>query len=283
MHDSNSPTFKKKISNWWKPIFYYHTFHGRLIGNSRVNHVIPQLVSRAEILFNGICRDSKPAFRLFISHVSWRIIPVSMWLVTPIYKPLMPFGRGTTLLKGLTNHGYWPLTNWDDSPSSKYTSKKLASASPPTQLLEKNPGKWPSLNSSWLLIIPHQPVKPVFIFLGKKTLIFDWTFSLQKINSLDFHMIRARALSHINGQISHQPNGTPHLLISHQWGRSHLIPMAHRRKSSQIYRTMQYQCLPFPCDLLFQNLKKHHASDVYPGAVPNGTLAKPTSEVRFEF
>ena len=28
------------------------------------------------------------------------------WLVTPIYKPFRPFGRGTTLFRGLTNHGY---------------------------------------------------------------------------------------------------------------------------------------------------------------------------------
>ena len=38
---------------------------------------------------------------------TWRINPVSKWLVTPIYKPIRPFGRGpTTLLRGLTNHGY---------------------------------------------------------------------------------------------------------------------------------------------------------------------------------
>ena len=33
---------------------------------------------------------------------TWMIIPVSKWLVTPIYKPFRPFGRGTTLLRGLT-------------------------------------------------------------------------------------------------------------------------------------------------------------------------------------
>ncbi len=37
---------------------------------------------------------------------TWRIISVSKWLVTPIYKPFRPFVRGTTLLRGLTNHGY---------------------------------------------------------------------------------------------------------------------------------------------------------------------------------
>ena len=30
-------------------------------------------------------------------------MPVSTWLVTPIYKPLRPFGRGTALLRDLLN------------------------------------------------------------------------------------------------------------------------------------------------------------------------------------
>ena len=38
--------------------------------------------------------------------LTWRIIPVSKWLVTTIYKPFSPFGRGITLLRGLTNQGY---------------------------------------------------------------------------------------------------------------------------------------------------------------------------------
>ena len=37
---------------------------------------------------------------------AWRIIPVSKWLVTPIYKPFRPFIRGIAPFKGLTNHGY---------------------------------------------------------------------------------------------------------------------------------------------------------------------------------
>ena len=37
---------------------------------------------------------------------TWRIIPFSKWLVTPIYKPFRPFGRGITPFRGLTNHGY---------------------------------------------------------------------------------------------------------------------------------------------------------------------------------
>ena len=39
-------------------------------------------------------------------YATWRIIPVSKWLITPIYKPFRPFARGTTLLMGLINHGY---------------------------------------------------------------------------------------------------------------------------------------------------------------------------------
>ncbi len=37
--------------------------------------------------------------RMFMCPPTWRIIPVSKWLVTPIYKPFRPFGRGTTLLR----------------------------------------------------------------------------------------------------------------------------------------------------------------------------------------
>ena len=37
-----------------------------------------------------------------IQRRTWRIIPISKWLVTPIYKPFSPFVRGTTLLRGLT-------------------------------------------------------------------------------------------------------------------------------------------------------------------------------------
>ena len=48
---------------------------------------------------------------------TWRITPVSKWLVTPMYKPFRPFVRGTAPVRGLTNHGYWPLTKWDDPPS----------------------------------------------------------------------------------------------------------------------------------------------------------------------
>ena len=40
---------------------------------------------------------------------TWRIIPGSKWLVTPIQKPWQgDLEGGTTLRKGLTNHGYQP-------------------------------------------------------------------------------------------------------------------------------------------------------------------------------
>ena len=59
------------------------------------------------------------------------------------------------------------------------------------------------------------------------------------------------------GQISPHPNGAP----------------------QETKSDLAYQYLQLPCDLLFQNIKKYHASDAYPRAVPNGTLAKPTFEV----
>ena len=49
--------------------------------------------------------------------VTWRIIPLSKSLVTPIYKPFSPFGRAITLHRELTDHGCEALTNWDDPPS----------------------------------------------------------------------------------------------------------------------------------------------------------------------
>ena len=49
--------------------------------------------------------DRINGFSLVISP-TWRIIPVSQWVVSLIYKPFSPFGRGITLLRGLTNHGY---------------------------------------------------------------------------------------------------------------------------------------------------------------------------------
>lgn len=36
--------------------------------------------------------------------LAWRIIPIGKWLVTSIYLPFKPFGRVTTLFRGLTDH-----------------------------------------------------------------------------------------------------------------------------------------------------------------------------------
>ena len=53
---------------------------------------------------------------------TWRIIPISTWFVTNIYRPSSPFGGGRTLLRGHTNHGLWYKTTyykWNDAPSTK--------------------------------------------------------------------------------------------------------------------------------------------------------------------
>ena len=71
-----------------------------------------------ELVFSFIWKRSRKNWlEVWANMNTWRIIPVSKWLVPPIYRPFRPFGRGTTLLRGLTNHGYQPLTNWDDPPS----------------------------------------------------------------------------------------------------------------------------------------------------------------------
>ena len=57
---------------------------------------------------------------------TWQSMPVSKWLVTPIYKPFK--GKGNNPRSwGLTNQGYWPLTKWDDPPSTpaKFNSSPL--------------------------------------------------------------------------------------------------------------------------------------------------------------
>ena len=48
-------------------------------------------------------------FHVNLQGRTWRIIPVSKWSVTPIYKPFRPFGWGTTLLRG-RNRSPWLLT-----------------------------------------------------------------------------------------------------------------------------------------------------------------------------
>ena len=50
---------------------------------------------------------------------AWRAIPVSQYLVTTIYKPFRPFGRGTTPSEGTYDHHDCKPTyiHWDDPPS----------------------------------------------------------------------------------------------------------------------------------------------------------------------
>ena len=68
-----------------------------------------------------VCFFKGGVLRISALPCTWRIMPVSnKWLVTPLYKPFRPFGRGTSRLSGLTNHGPWFLTtniHWDDPPS----------------------------------------------------------------------------------------------------------------------------------------------------------------------
>ena len=52
---------------------------------------------------HGVLLEVGPGYPFRKGVPAWRTIPVSKWLVTPIYKPVRPFGRGpTTLLRGLT-------------------------------------------------------------------------------------------------------------------------------------------------------------------------------------
>jgi len=45
-----------------------------------------------------------PTVPSFLGVITWRTIPFSKWLVTPIEKPFRPFGRGTIPLRGLINY-----------------------------------------------------------------------------------------------------------------------------------------------------------------------------------
>ena len=76
---------------------------------------------------------------------TWRIIPVSKWLVSPIYKPFSPFGRGRTLLRGLTNHGERNhLLNGKDPPSEDSLPRSEAFASRCLKVWRKACGRRPA-------------------------------------------------------------------------------------------------------------------------------------------
>ena len=73
----------------------------------QVQHLQFVQVSITMVSLYQACGGSSPKQKITMKlPTAWRIIPVSKWLVTPIYKPFSPFGRGITLHRELTNHGY---------------------------------------------------------------------------------------------------------------------------------------------------------------------------------
>ena len=83
---------------------------------ARANWWLEDEISFWDGLFSGAFAVSFLG-RVYATKATWRLIPVSKWLVTPIYKPFSPFGRGITLLRGLTDH---LLTIYYMGWSSKY-------------------------------------------------------------------------------------------------------------------------------------------------------------------
>ena len=96
----------------------------KIVYNNGVLHLVSVLVCFSKIHFSKLVSDGHLKEKLvkkgrvdpllfprWVDKSSswvptWRIIPVSKWLVTPIYKPFRPFGKGITPFRGLTNHGY---------------------------------------------------------------------------------------------------------------------------------------------------------------------------------
>ena len=66
---------------------------------------------------NIVARDSHGGIPVFQPpETTWRIIPVSKWLVTPTYKPFRPFRPGVPqpYLKDLQSHAYLTTyKSWD--------------------------------------------------------------------------------------------------------------------------------------------------------------------------
>ena len=102
--------FSRKTNGCWVPQFK-ETPTWMLLGWRRDAYVV-QTMQTPEVLGlmwprSGVGGGRKKTWwvpnRLSHGGLAWRIIPVSKWLVSPIYKPFSPFGRGpTTLLRGLT-------------------------------------------------------------------------------------------------------------------------------------------------------------------------------------
>ena len=74
----------------------------------------------AVAMFSPKKNATRKFFQPFVLQVTWRIILVSKWLVTPMYKPFSSFGRGITRSLG-DLQSPWLLTtykSWDDPPST---------------------------------------------------------------------------------------------------------------------------------------------------------------------
>ena len=114
------------------------------------------------------------ASRWALEPPTWRIIPVSKWLATPIYMPFRPFGRGITPVRGLTNHGYQLLTNWDDPPSRN--DRRFPSTNQPTfgGTGEMSRFRWFSQLPVWWL--------PWFFSFPEKRVKVWWEFSTCLLN-----------------------------------------------------------------------------------------------------
>ena len=79
--------------------------------------------SHGEIPVRGVTADecNSSCGHSAMQNTTWRIIPVSKYLVTPIYKPFRPFGRGpTTPVRGrnLTMVFNHVSKSWEDPPSN---------------------------------------------------------------------------------------------------------------------------------------------------------------------
>ena len=113
-----------------------------------------------------------------LSGVTWRIIPISKWLVTRIYQPFRPFGRGTTLFRGLTitmviNH--LQVLAW----SSKYSPLLYKPSD------EQSPLPHPRHKSYCRFVQGLPSLKRTFSHLkldGWKTIVSFWDVFLAGVN-----------------------------------------------------------------------------------------------------
>ena len=85
-------TFHLSLSYWANPDWFPGTLRPAALPRLPLRRPPPPVCERTTLFF--------------APGATWRIIPVSKWLGSPIYKPFSPFGRGIPLLRGPTNHGY---------------------------------------------------------------------------------------------------------------------------------------------------------------------------------